>query len=210
TTVWSNDYVIGEVDPAWVSIPYGRPMPNSQYYVLDADLTVAPIGQAGDLYIAGVCLAQGYHNDPVRTDASFVADVVSGSGRMYRTGDRARWGADGELEFLGRLDQQVKIRGYRVELEEIETIIARQLGVRGAVVVAVPAGGDRQLAAYYLADGPSPTPEEVREACRLRLPGYSVPRYVRQIAAMPLTGNGKVDRAGLTELARAWVGQEST
>ena len=204
-TVWSNDFVIGEVDPSWPSIPYGRPMANARYYVLDDALAPAPIGVEGDLFIAGTCLAEGYHGDPERTAAAFVPDALAGRGRMYRTGDRARWRPDGELEFLGRRDNQVKIRGFRVELEEIESIITRQPGVRTAVVVAVYAGGDRQLAGFYTAGDGRPEPEAVRAACAERLPAYSVPALLDRLDSMPMTANGKIDREALADRGAEYI-----
>ncbi|HWN45491.1 MAG TPA: amino acid adenylation domain-containing protein, partial [Thermoanaerobaculia bacterium] len=153
-TIWSNVYPIGEIDPAWKSIPYGRPIANARYHVLDEGLEPCPVGDAGDLYIGGMgggCLAAGYAGAPDLTADRFLPDPFSREegGRLYRTGDRARYWPDGNLEFLGRLDNQVKIRGYRIELGEIEAAIAGHPGVEGAVVLA-PAGptGDRRLVAY--------------------------------------------------------------
>lgn len=201
TTVWSNDYRIGAVDPAWASVPYGRPMPNSRYYMLDEQSRQTPVGVPGDMYIAGACLAQGYHDDPVRTAEAFVPDTIAGNGLMYRTGDRGMWGTDGQMIFLGRLDDQVKIRGFRVELGEIESVISGIAGVRTAVAVTIPAGGDRQLFAYYVADSGEPDDDEVLEQCRRRLPPYMVPVAARRLPAMPLSANGKVDRAALASQA---------
>lgn len=208
TTVWSNDFVIGEVDPTWPSIPYGRPMPNSRYYILDEDLMPSPVGVEGELFIAGTCLAEGYHRDPERTDAAFVPDVIVGRGRMYRTGDRGRWRPDGELEFLGRRDTQVKIRGFRVELEEIEAVVGRHPGVRAAVVVAAPAGADRQLAAFYTAD--HARPDQVRAACERQLPEYCVPTLIELLDALPVTENGKADRTALVQMAADRLDARST
>ena len=154
------------------------------------------------MYIAGLCLAQGYHDDPVRTAEAFVPDTVAGDGLMYRTGDRGVWGADGQMTFLGRLDHQVKIRGFRVELGEIESVISRIAGVRTAVAVTIPAGGDRQLFAYYVADSGEPDDDEVVEQCRRRLPPYMVPVAARRLSGLPLSANGKVDRAALASQAR--------
>jgi amino acid adenylation domain-containing protein len=201
TTVWSNDYRIGAVDPGWASIPYGRPMPNSRYYILDDRYRQTPVGTPGDLYIAGACLAEGYHDDPERTAEAFIPDTISGDGLMYRTGDRGAWGADGQLVFLGRVDHQVKIRGFRVELGEIESVISRNTRVRGVAVVPVPAGADRQLFAFYVADPDGPDEVTVREACQRELPPYMVPSEIIRLDAMPLTDNGKVDRASLQSQA---------
>jgi amino acid adenylation domain-containing protein len=202
TTVWSNDYRIGAVDPGWASVPYGRPMPNSRYYILDDRHQQAPIGVAGDMYIAGMCLAEGYHDDPERTAEAFIPDTISGDGLMYRTGDRGAWGADGELVFLGRVDHQVKIRGFRVELGEIESVISRNARVRAVAVVPVPAAGDRQLFAFYVADPDGPDDATLRGSCQRELPPYMVPSEIVRLGAMPLTGNGKVDRESLQNQAR--------
>jgi amino acid adenylation domain-containing protein/FkbM family methyltransferase len=157
-TIWSNFFPVGEVDPAWKSIPYGRPIANARYHVLGGvldDLEPCPVGEAGDLYIGGLCLSAGYANAPDLTADRFVPDPYGPDpgGRLYRTGDRARYGPDGNLEFLGRLDNQVKIRGYRIELGEIETVLAEHPAVEQAVVLA-PAGptGDRRLVAYFQPD----------------------------------------------------------
>lgn len=152
-TIWSNVYPIQQVDPRWVSIPYGKPIQNAHYYILDAHLRPCPIGVPGDLYIGGACLARGYV-DPVQTAERFLPHPLSRTAgqRLYATGDRARYWPDGVIEFLGRLDNQVKIRGFRIELGEIETTLLRHPAVREAVVLA---RDDRhlgkQLVAYIVA-----------------------------------------------------------
>jgi amino acid adenylation domain-containing protein/FkbM family methyltransferase len=154
-TIWSNFFPVGEVDPAWKSIPYGRPIANSQYYVLDDSLDPSPVGEAGDLYIGGLCLSAGYAGAPDLTADRFLPDPYGPEpgGRLYRTGDRARYWPDGNLEFLGRLDNQVKIRGYRIELGEIESVLAEHPAVDGAVVLALAGPtGDRRLVAYLQPD----------------------------------------------------------
>lgn len=203
TTVWSNDFVVTEVDPDWRSIPYGLPGPNCRYHVLDDRLRLAGVDVPGDLYIAGECLAAGYFGDPAQTACAFVPDAVDGRGRMYRTGDRARWRPAGYLEFLGRLDQQVKVSGYRVELEEIEHVV-RGLPLGAVAVVAPQVRGDRRLVAFCAGAEPPLTPAAVRERCAQQLPHYMVPR-VEFVARMPLTANGKVDRAALERLAVAAI-----
>ncbi|MDH6128356.1 amino acid adenylation domain-containing protein [Kitasatospora sp. GP82] len=198
-TVWSNHYPVGTVDPAWPSIPYGRPMDNARYYVLDAGLEPCPIGQVGDLYIAGECLALGYAGRPGLTAAAFRPDpwAPGPGGRMYRTGDRARWLEDGNLEFLGRLDDQVKIRGYRIELGEIQYAVNQCPGVRAAVVVAVDLPGGRDLVAFYVAPQGSPSPAEVQEHLRTRLPAHMIPARIVAVDAFPLRDTGKIDKAAL-------------
>ena len=196
-TVWSNWYPIGEVDPDWPSIPYGRPMPNAQYHVLDAALSPCPAGVPGDLYIGGDCLCVGYAHQPDLTAAAFIPEPFGAPGaRIYRTGDRARYFPDGNLEFLGRIDHQVKIRGFRIELGEIEVALARHAGVREAVVLAredVP--GDKRLVAYVVpAAGELP---DLRDFLRQTLPDYMIPAAFVELEALPVTANGKLDRRAL-------------
>ncbi|HET7488908.1 MAG TPA: amino acid adenylation domain-containing protein [Acidimicrobiales bacterium] len=200
-TIWSNYFVVGEVDPVWPSIPYGRPIQNARYHVLDEDLAPLPVGEAGDLYIGGECLALGYAGDPVLTGAKFVPDPFTSApgARLYRTGDRARWWADGNMEFLGRMDSQVKIRGFRVELGEIEVALCRHPAVEVAVVVAhAGPGGDLQLDAYVILHAGADTGAlALRSHLAAALPEYMVPQTFTTLNELPLSATGKVDRRGL-------------
>ncbi len=205
-TVWSNHFPVEAVAPEWASIPYGRPMWNARYHVLDGQLEPCCIGVPGDLYIAGSCLASGYAADPAQTAASFLPDAFGGvggaGGRMYRTGDRARHGFDGNLEFLGRLDQQVKIRGFRIELGEIEAALEQHPAVRAAVAVArEDEPGRKRLVAYITTpsnpDAPPPAAEELRRFLSDRLPEYMVPPVIVLLESFPVTANGKLDRRAL-------------
>ena len=200
-TVWSNRHRVGEVDPDWPSIPYGRPMQNARYYVLDEDLRPCPIGGEGDLYIAGQCVALGYAKAPRLTAARFLADpwAEQSGERMYRTGDRARWLPSGDLEFLGRLDDQVKVRGYRVELGEVQSAFLQCPGVRAAAVVAPAGPGGRTLAAFYVPTAEPVPKAEIVSALRAVLPSYMVPGRIVALGELPLTDTGKVDRAALLD-----------
>jgi amino acid adenylation domain-containing protein/non-ribosomal peptide synthase protein (TIGR01720 family) len=204
--VWSNFHRIDTIDPAWVSIPYGRPIQNARYHVLDRDLAPSTIGVAGDLYIGGGCLSVGYANDPELTAGKYLPDPFAASwgeagARLYRTGDRARHWPDGTIEFLGRNDHQVKIRGFRIELGEIETVLASHETVCEAVVVARRAhDGDCFLAGYVVPEpGRDPSAGELRDFLRLHLPEYMVPAAIVTLAALPLTLSGKLDRRALPD-----------
>ena len=202
-TVWSNYYPVGPLQPQWTSIPYGKPIANARYYVLDRHLRPCPVNVEGDLYIGGACLAAGYWNRPALSAERFIPDPFASTGgaaRMYRTGDRARYWADGNLEFLGRSDGQVKVRGYRIELGEIEARLGALDGVREAVVLALPGPAghalERRLVAYLVASR-ALAPADLRAALLAALPEYMVPGAYVQLERLPLTANGKVDRAAL-------------
>ncbi|MFI9008491.1 non-ribosomal peptide synthase/polyketide synthase [Actinosynnema sp. NPDC053489] len=191
-TSWSEPLEPGGVPPI------GRPIPGTRVHVLDGELRPVPIGVAGELYVSGVGLARGYLDRPGLTASRFVANPFGEPGsRMYRTGDVVRWNASGVLEFVGRADEQVKIRGFRVELGEIETALLRHPGVREAVVVArADARGHKRLVAYAVG---SFRAEEVREFLGESLPDYLVPSLFVPVDALPISPNGKVDRARLPE-----------
>ncbi|MGX1835926.1 amino acid adenylation domain-containing protein [Streptomyces diastaticus] len=198
-TVWSNYHRVGEVDPEWRSIPYGRPIDNARYYILDGDRQPCPTGVEGDLYIGGDCLAVGYHGRPELTAERFLPDPFAGPpGRMYHTGDRAAFGPDGVITFLGRSDTQVKIRGFRVELGEIEHRLRGHPEVKDAVVLARPdAAGDRKVVAYVLPEGAAPPARALRSYAARALPDYMVPNHVVFLDTFPATSNGKLDRDAL-------------
>jgi acyl carrier protein len=196
------------------TVPIGYPIANTQLYILAASLEPQPPGVPGQLYIGGVGLARGYLGRPALTAEKFIPHPFSDvpGARLYATGDLARYQADGSIEFLGRLDHQVKIRGYRIELGEIEHALAGHPSVSGTVVVPrqVPAGDDI-LVAYVLAPpGARPTPSELRDHLRRRLPDYMIPRAFVFLDALPLSPNGKVDRQKLPppELTRAGLKTE--
>lgn len=190
------------------AIPIGRPIANTQLYVLDAKREPVPIGATGELYIAGDGVARGYWNQPELTAELFVtnpflAEVEHTSATMYRTGDLVRYLPDGNLEFLGRVDEQIKIRGYRIEPAEIEAALLTHASVRGAVVMArADPAGDKQLAAYLVpATAPPPTASELRAHLKTKVPDYLIPTVFLFVPEFPLTPNGKVNRRALPEVA---------
>jgi len=197
--IWSNYYPIETVDRAWKSIPYGKPIQNAKYYILDEYLNPSPVGVPGMLYIGGECLATGY-DDPIKTADKFIRDPFSDrpEARLYNTSDLARYLSDGNIEFLGRIDNQVKIRGFRIELGEIETVLTQHPAVGKAVAIAredIP--GDKRLVAYIVAKTDPPTVRELRNFLKAKLPEYMVPGAFVRLDAIPLTSNGKIDRRAL-------------
>ncbi|HEU5132212.1 MAG TPA: amino acid adenylation domain-containing protein, partial [Pyrinomonadaceae bacterium] len=178
----------------------GRPIANTQAYVLDAQLRSVPIGVIGELYLSGDGLARGYLNKPALTAEKFVPDPFSAvpGARMYRTGDLARYLSDARIEFLGRMDHQVKLRGFRIELGEIETLLGQHPAVQSAVVIARDHGEEKSLAAYFVpTPGQTVTQNDLREFLLERLPKYMVPAFLIELAELPLTPNGKIDRKAL-------------
>jgi len=180
----------------------GRPLPDLSVHLLDAAMESVPIGFPGEIHVGGEGLSAGYLNRPELTAERFLPDPFAGArgARLYRSGDLARLRPDGDLEYLGRADHQVKIRGFRIELGEIEAALARQGGVREAVVVAGEgkSPGERRLVAYVTAQkGAAPTVDGLRDGLRKRLPEHMLPAAFVFLDALPLTVNGKVDRGAL-------------
>jgi thioesterase domain-containing protein len=197
--VWSNYYPIERVEAGQRSIPYGKPLANNEFYILDPFGAPVPAGVAGELHIGGAGVARGYMNDSERTAAAFVANPFRPGETMYRTGDLGRLLADGNMEFLGRKDHQVKVRGYRIELGEIEYRLRQHEGVREAVVIARPdASGAAQLCAYAVAErGSGVTAAELRAYAAKTLPEYMLPSHITFLEELPLSANGKIDRKAL-------------
>ncbi|MGW6331644.1 amino acid adenylation domain-containing protein [Nocardia rhamnosiphila] len=192
-----------EQGPALIGVPEA----NSSVFVLDEQLRRVPAGVTGELYLAGVQLAQGYHRRPGTTAATFVACpfLDEAGARMYRTGDIARWNSRGRLEYLGRADDQVKIRGHRIELGEVGAVLRRVSGVADAAAIAVAHGADTALAGYYVpeagstlaTDGDAENATFLRARLAERLPDYMIPAALVRLDRLPLTANGKLDRKAL-------------
>ncbi|MFB1485365.1 amino acid adenylation domain-containing protein, partial [Corallococcus sp. RDP092CA] len=200
TTVWSTAH---EVEEGTGPVPIGRPIGGTRVYVLDASLQPVPVGVPGELYIAGEGVTRGYLGRPELTAERFVPEGHGreAGARMYRTGDRVRWGADGTLEYVNRADNQVKVRGYRIELGEIEAVLRQQEEVRDAAVVVRGEGAEARLVGYVVGKpGQEVEAGALRERLRVKLPEYMVPPVLRVLEGMPLTPNGKVDRKALPEV----------
>ncbi|MFE9096519.1 amino acid adenylation domain-containing protein [Streptomyces sp. NPDC007264] len=194
-SIHSTIYEVGEVDPEWASIPYGRPMANQHTYILDDALQPVPPGVAGELYVGGIGVAREYLGQPEKTAERFLDWSHAGvSDRIYRTGDMARFGPDGLIELLGRVDFQVKLNGLRVELGEIEAVLRAHPSVQASAVVA----HRNQLVAYVVAEDGVDTARLGRLAAE-KLPAFMVPAAVVRLERLPLTPNGKVDRKALPE-----------
>jgi acyl-CoA synthetase (AMP-forming)/AMP-acid ligase II len=186
------------------SIPIGRPIANTQVFVLDQYRQPVPVGVPGELYIGGLGLARGYLGQPELTAARFVYDSAGENPRLYRTGDRVRLLRDGNLECLGRIDNQISVRGFRVEPEEVEGALLQHPAVfRAAVVATSDPHGENQLVAYVVAKpGSNVSAYELRSALAGRLPRHMVPSLFAMVQQLPLTVAGKVDRQALRSKPR--------
>jgi amino acid adenylation domain-containing protein len=196
TTIWST---VDRVHPAPDAITIGRPIANTQVFVLDRASNPLPAGVPGELFIGGDGLSRGYRERPELTSTSFVPSPFATGRRLYRTGDRVRYRSDGRVEFLGRIDHQVKIRGFRIELGEIETTLERHPAIRQAfATVRQDKSGTERLCAYILPDEQgAPAALELRQFVAGKLPEYMVPSSFTTLKTIPLTPNGKVDRRAL-------------
>ena len=208
TTVWSTGKRIERLDGTTISI--GRPIANTDVYILDEHQQPVPVGVTGEVHIGGLGLARGYLNRPELTSAKFIPhpfDTTPGA-RVYKTGDGARYLPGGDIEYLNRLDNQVKLRGYRIELGEIEAALRKHEAVRDAVVVLRSDLGTKVLAAYIIAEGAPPPAAALRAFLKGPLPDYMVPSFFVTLDTFPMTPNGKVDRKALPPLDVATLGDE--
>ena len=196
-SIWSIYYPIDKVKEDWVSIPYGMPLANQKFYVLDYEHRLCPVGVQGELYIGGLGVAEGYLNDAEKTRNSFIHHPELG--RLYRTGDYGILHKNGYIEFLGRKDHQVKIRGYRIELGEVESCLLKHSSVKRAVVVDVKDKEGKKSLCAYIVPKARVTGKELREHLLKLLPDYMIPSYFVQLTELPLTLNGKVNIKALPE-----------
>lgn len=194
-SIWSITYPVGEVDPNWPSIPYGRALAGQSFYILNDDLDPVAAGDSGELFIGGDGVASGYLADPEQTSERFITHPVLGE-RLYRTGDLGRWRRDGNIEFMGRVDRQVKVGGFRIELGEVESALTRCRNVRQAVAASVAGPDGRPRLVAWVA-GRDLTVAGMRRELAEHLPPYMIPSRFDLMEALPVTENGKVDYKGL-------------
>ncbi len=196
TTVGVLTYRVHQTTNQHLTTPIGRPLPNTQVYILDRHLQLLPVGCIGELYIGGSLVARGYLNNPELTKASFISNPF-GSGHLYKTGDLVRYLLDGNIEFLGREDKQVKIRGFRIELQEIESVLVNHPRVQEAIVTTHETQAGKQLVAFFV--GKQPIVEhELRTFLGQKLPQVMIPSHFVQLTAMPVTPHGKIDYRALS------------
>lgn len=191
-TVWATT---AELPETVTEVTIGSPLPGVKAMVLDERMRPVPVGVTGELYLGGVQVASGYLNRPELSAERFVPDPA-GTGRLYRTGDLCWWTPQGQLAFVGRIDDQVKLRGHRIELGEVQAALLSCPGVRQAAVALRGEGEDAQLVGYVVGDG-APSPESLRTRLAELLPAVMVPSTFVTLDALPLTPNGKLDRAAL-------------
>ncbi|GAB1528923.1 MULTISPECIES: amino acid adenylation domain-containing protein [Brevibacillus] len=191
--------IAGDTEMTTGNVPIGKPLQNTEFYVLDSQLRPQPVGVYGELYIGGAGVARGYLNREELTRERFIQNPFRPGENMYKTGDIVRWMADGNMEFVGRSDYQLKIRGYRVELGEVENQLLRHEKVRNAIVLPKTKGDESVvLCAYYTTDE-GVSPSEIKGFLAESLPEFMVPTFIIQLAELPVTPNGKIDRNALPE-----------
>jgi acyl-CoA synthetase (AMP-forming)/AMP-acid ligase II/acyl carrier protein len=201
TTVWSCMHKLQQ-QPEKISV--GKPIANTQIYILDKNKQLVPIGVTGGLYIGGKGLAKGYWNRETLTKERFINNPFLPEERIYNTGDLARWNEDGTIELIGREDKQVKIRGHRIELGEIEAALSAYESIQESAVICSRQDDDQYLVAYYISNSKIQA-ADLRKFLSGRLPDYMIPAYYMQLEKMPLTLNGKLDRKSLPDPKRIAV-----
>ena len=205
--------VLEKEEDIGATVPIGKPISNTQMYVLDPHRNPVPVGVRGEIYVGGDGLALGYWNRAVLTAERFVENPIAPeqSKRLYRTGDLGRWRGDGEIEYLGRVDGEVKLRGMRIDLGEIESVLVSHAGLREAAVERVEEGGEARLVAYLVAeDGEKADGRELRQYLRSKLPEHMVPARFVQVAELPLLSSGKVNRRALATAEGVVLSEQGT
>lgn len=200
TTTFASWFEVQNVPPGATTLPIGRPISNTTFYVLDQNLQLVPVGAPGELFIGGAGVACGYHNRPELTQAKFIRNPFSDNPKdvLYRTGDLVRFLPEGDVEFLGRVDNQVKIRGFRIELEEIESALQRHPAVREAVVLARDDQNSKRLVAYIVSQREQEfSVDDLRQFLKTKLPEFMIPSAFVHLDNLPITANGKIDRRAL-------------
>ncbi len=184
------------VDKMHANIPIGKPLANTKVYILDRFGNLMPEGYPGELCVSGVCLSRGYLNRPEVTAEKFIANPFEKGERLYKTGDLTRWLPDGNIEYIGRIDNQVKLRGFRIELGEIEMEIMKVKGIKNTAVTVVSDGDNKSICAYIVADGEI-TPDALKKEISQNLPEFMIPNYIVRLDEMPVNASGKIDRKAL-------------
>ncbi|MEO6638394.1 MAG: amino acid adenylation domain-containing protein, partial [Ginsengibacter sp.] len=202
------------IEKTYTTVPIGKPFSNTRLYVVSQEGRLVPMGVAGELYIAGEGLARGYLNQAELTKEKFIEDLFStkAGSKAYKTGDKARWNKEGEIEYLGRIDEQVKIRGHRIELGEIENVLLQVAGVKEGTIAAIEDGnGNRQLAGYVVPEGGEGTidREAIITQLRSKLPEYMIPAVWVEMKEMPLTSNGKINKKALPKPDTSELGSKT-
>jgi amino acid adenylation domain-containing protein len=202
TTIWSTYYKVNSVDISKSLIPIGQPLANTQVYVLNENLQPTPIGVAGELYIGGDGVAQGYLNNPETTQQKFITNIFSQTpnSKIYKTGDIVVWSSTGELHFLGRSDSQIKIRGHRIEAEAIENILVKHADISECVVIDKSPTKEHELVAYVVLKKELTSLTKIRDYLSRHLPVYMIPTKFFAVDQFPLTFNGKIDRKIIPDL----------
>lgn len=197
STVFATYHPVDVIEEDTLSVPIGKPVSNTEVFIMNSAGRIQPAGIAGELCVSGEGLVEGYYNRPELTEEKFVKHPFKEGERMYKTGDLARWLPNGDIEFIGRIDHQVKIRGQRIELGEIEHQLQSHDQIQECIVLAVDQGAGDKLLCAYVVGLREISSRELREHTAKDLPAYMIPSVFIQLDELPLTGNGKIDRRAL-------------